>query len=355
MREALLVFRSVEPELPLVIGVDAGGSNTRVLVASASGARLAVAGSGGGNPTSCGLAATVQSLRSGLESALFGLDRRVIRYAVLGVAGAAPCIDDVHAAVRGVWGALGLECPFQVVSDLEAAFAAGTPAEDGIVLVAGTGAAAGEVRHARVVRHVDGYGWLLGDDGSGFWLGRESLRACLADIDGRGRPTVLTKPVLRALGVADSPGDPTAVRRVKEVVYDRPPVALAELAPLVTTAAAGGDEVAAGIVDRAASLLISTAEALLHPRPEGLEGVVLAGGLLLAPGPLSSAVRSGLRDRFGRPPELATDGAAGAAVLALRALTGRPTPPAVHERVRSVHGPATNQVAVAPRPLQVTG
>jgi len=344
----------VEPELPLVIGVDAGGSHTRVLVASAAGARVAVASSGAGNPTSRSLAATVQSLSAGLEPALFGLDRRVIRYAVLGVAGAAPCLDDVNAAVRGVWGALGLECPFEVVSDLEAAFAAGTPLEDGIVLVAGTGAAAGEVRHARVVRQIDGHGWLLGDDGSGFWLGRESLRACLADIDGRGRHTVLTQPVLRALGVADSPDDSTTVRRVKEVVYHRPPVALAELAPLVTSAAAAGDEVAAAIVDRAASLLISTAEALLHPRPEGLEGLVLAGGLLLAPGPLSAAVRSGLRDRFGRTPALATDGAAGAAVLALRALTGRPTPPAVHERVRSAHGPATNLITLARRPLQVT-
>jgi N-acetylglucosamine kinase-like BadF-type ATPase len=355
MGGALLVFRPVEPDLPLVIGVDAGGSNTRVLVASAAGARVAAAGTGGGNPTSCGLGATVQSLRAGLESALFGLDRRAIRYAVLGVAGAGPCLDDLHAAVRDVWSALGLGCPFQVVSDLEAAFAAGTHAEDGIVLVAGTGAAAGEVRGARVVRLVDGYGWLLGDDGSGFWLGRESLRACLAAIDGRGRPTVLTEPVLRALGVARAPDDATAVRRVKEAVYRRPPVALAELAPLVTTAAADGDEVAGAIVERAAGLLISTAEALLDPRREALDSVVLAGGVLLAPGPLSSAVRCGLRDRFGHPPALARDGAAGAAALALRALTGRPTSPAVHERVRSAPGFAADHVAAARlRSLQVT-
>jgi N-acetylglucosamine kinase-like BadF-type ATPase len=355
----------VEQEPPLVIGVDAGGSHTGVLVASAAGARIAAAASGGGNPTSNGLGATVSSLRAGLESALFGLDRGAIRYAVLGVAGAGPCIDELQAAVRDRWRALGLECPFQIVSDLEAAFAAGTSAEDGIVLVAGTGAAAAKVRQARVVRIVDGHGWLLGDDGSGFWLGRESLRACLAHIDGRGRPTGLTEPVLRALGVADAPDDPAAARRVKEAVYRRPPVALAELAPLVTTAAADGDEVAAAIVDRAAALLIATAEALLGPRPETLDGVVLdpgpealggvvlAGSVLLAPGPLSSAVRSGLRGRFGRFPALATDGAAGAAVLALRALTGRPITPAVHERVRGAAGFAADQLAMATWTLQV--
>src|SRR6266536_1900720 len=162
---------------------------------------------------------------------------------------------------RGGWRSAGLECPFQVVSDLEVAFAAGTPAEDGVVFVSGTGAAAGAVHGARVVRHVDGYGWLLGDDGSGFWLGRQAVRACLTDIDGRGKPTVLTESVLRAFGVPPR-GDPgTAVTCVKETVYRRPPVALAELAPLVTTAAGAGDEVAAAIVGRAVDLLISTAEA----------------------------------------------------------------------------------------------
>ncbi|HZD38976.1 MAG TPA: BadF/BadG/BcrA/BcrD ATPase family protein, partial [Actinomycetes bacterium] len=270
-----------------MIGVDAGGSHTRVLVASAAGARVAAAASGGGNPTSHGLDTTVSSLRAGLESALFGLDRRVIRDAVLGVAGAGPCIVELRAAVRDTWHSLGLDCPFEVVSDLEAAFAAGTHLLDGIVLVAGTGAAAARVRQGRVVRVVDGHGWLLGDDGSGFWLGRESLRACLAHLDGRGRPTLLTAPVLRALGVSAPPDDPSAAKRIKEAVYRRPPVALAELAPLVTTAAASGDAVATAIVERAAALLISTAEALLQPGPQGQEGVVLAGGLLLAQSPLS--------------------------------------------------------------------
>jgi N-acetylglucosamine kinase-like BadF-type ATPase len=338
MRDALLVFRPVEQDSPLVIGVDAGGSNTRVLVATAIGARVATAASGGGNPISCGLDGCVGSLRAGLESALFGLDRGRVRYAVLGVAGAAACLEELSGALRGCWRDLGLGCPFQVVSDLEAAFAAGTPAEDGIVLVSGTGAAAAEVRDARVVRHVDGHGWLLGDDGSGFWLGRESLRACLAHLDGRGRPTALTEPVLRALGVEPPSIHLTSARRAKEVVYHRPPVALAELAPLVLTAAAGGDEVATAIVDRAATLLLSTAEVLLRQGQEAPGGVVLAGGMLLAPGPLSSAVHNGLRARIGRPPELATDGAAGAAVLALRALTGRRVPPEVHRRVRGLDG-----------------
>jgi N-acetylglucosamine kinase-like BadF-type ATPase len=344
----------------LVIGVDAGGSHTRVLIASAEGARVAFAGAGGGNPTSCGLGATVRSLMSGLEAALLGMDGRAISFAVLGVAGAGPCMAELQAAVTDVWRATGLRCPFQVVSDLEAAFAAGTPAEDGVVLVSGTGAAAATIRGARVVRFVDGNGWLLGDDGSGFWLGRESLRACLADIDGRGRPTALTESVLRFLE-AGSPAAVAAdrravVRHLKEIVYSRPAVALAQLAPLVTTAALGGDGVAAEIVERGAALLISTAEAAVRSEPDAVNGIVLAGGVLLAPGPLSAAVHAGLRDRFGRPPAVATEGAAGAAALALRALTGRPVPPSVHERVRSGAGSAVDGLIVGlQRPVAVGG
>jgi glucosamine kinase len=344
-----LVFRLVEHDSPLVVGVDAGGSNTRVLVARMTGERVAAAAAGGGNPVSCGLDGCVRSLRAGLESALFGLDRGMLRYAVLGVAGAGACLEELSAALRGCWRELGLGCPFQVVSDLEAAFAAGTTAEDGIVLVAGTGAAAAEVRDTRVVRHVDGHGWLLGDDGSGFWLGREALRACLAHLDGRGRPTALTVPLLRALGVRPPAEGQAAARRAKEVAYRRPPVALAELAPLALAAAGAGDEVAGAIVDRAAALLLSTAEVLLAG-PEAPGGVVLAGGMLLAPGPLSAAVHAGLRARIGRAPELATDGAAGAAVLALRALTGRGVAPEVHRRIRRL---ARGEITIPRLPVAV--
>ncbi|HEX8930559.1 MAG TPA: ATPase, partial [Actinomycetota bacterium] len=61
-----------------MVGVDAGGSTTRVLVASVAVARVAAATSAGGNPVACGLDGCVRSLRAGLESALFGLDRTLI-------------------------------------------------------------------------------------------------------------------------------------------------------------------------------------------------------------------------------------------------------------------------------------
>lgn len=50
-----------------------------------------------------------------------------------------------------------------------------------------------------IVQRADGYGWLVGDEGSAVWLGREAVRAALAAYDGRGSPTLLTESVPRAL------------------------------------------------------------------------------------------------------------------------------------------------------------
>lgn len=87
-------------------------------------------------------------------------------------------------------------------SDIEAAFASapGTPA-DGLALVAGTGAAATRISGRRCTVSVDGDGWLLGDEGSGFWIGRGAVRAALRMADGRGDPTTLARSVGLALGL----------------------------------------------------------------------------------------------------------------------------------------------------------
>ncbi|MDO5644214.1 MAG: hypothetical protein Q4G21_00780 [Dermabacter sp.] len=71
----------------------------------------------------------------------------------------------------------------------------------GILLLAGSGAACVRYLEGREVSRVDGMGWLLGDVGSGIWLGRRALEAAAADLDGRGPATALTASVLGALGI----------------------------------------------------------------------------------------------------------------------------------------------------------
>src|SRR5690606_30552473 len=119
----------------------------------------------------------------------------------------------------------------------------------------GTGAVAVAVRgHTEIAGRSDGYGWLLGDLGSGYWLGREAVAATLRHLDGHGPGGWMAQAVVAAVG---------APARTSAAIIGRcmaeSPARLARFAPLVCEAAEGGDALARGIVDRAVEHLAATA------------------------------------------------------------------------------------------------
>jgi N-acetylglucosamine kinase-like BadF-type ATPase len=308
----------------LVIGLDIGGTSTRVLVGDLDGTRVGAGLAGGGNPTTHGPAAAVVELRAALTAALTGVDPARVRAAVVGLAGGGKLAADPQArtAFDGAWRAAGLDCPYRLVGDALVGYVSATAAPDGSVLVAGTGAIAAAVRDRALDRIVDGHGWLLGDDGSGFWLGRRAARAALAVLEGRAPDGPLARAVRRRLlGTEEiaSPARGTASDLV-QAVNAGPPVALAELAPLVLRAY-GADPVARDAVRDAAEHL---ADSLAGVHRAGLP-VVLAGGLLATQTPLAAVLRTRIAQRWPTTAALpAGDGAAGAAWLAALDLSSRP-------------------------------
>ncbi|CAM3842309.1 N-acetylglucosamine kinase [Nocardiopsis gilva] len=305
----------------VVIGVDSGGTSTRCAVVTRGGQVLAHGRAGGGNQYSS--ADPAGAFESVLRAALADAGDITVDAAVFGVSGASVGDATAVRTVTDAWKALGLPGTPYVTDDIAIAFAAGSAAEAGTVLVAGTGAVAAYVRDGAVARRCDGYGWLLGDEGSAVWIALAGLRAALASIDGRGRPTVLAERLAAAL--ESTPGDTQSLVRA---AYARPPAELGELAPDVAAAATDGDTVAREIVADAAERLLTNL-ATVAPDPLGADPVVFAGALLSA-GPVADAVREGLRTRHGTTPRVAVDGALGAAGLALRR-SGAPE--SVHARL----------------------
>ncbi|WP_396448859.1 N-acetylglucosamine kinase [Actinomadura sp.] len=181
-----------------MVGIDAGGTKTRCVVLTLGGA-LAGSGTGpGANPNSGG--DTAGALTTALREALGDLDRTHILTGVFGIAGAGSAGRPAAvAAARRAWQAVGLRGSPAVVTDIAVAFAAGTSEPKGIVVFSGTGAGAAVISDGAIVQRADGYGWLVGDEGSAVWLGKEAVRAALAAYDGRGSPTLLTDSVPRAL------------------------------------------------------------------------------------------------------------------------------------------------------------
>jgi glucosamine kinase len=320
----------------LVIGADLGGTSTRLTVATTAGDRLVtVEGGGGGNPTTHGVQRAAAELARTARSALTDLDPGEVRAVVIGVAGRAT-LDDQQArqAFADALSATQIRINPDFVGDAEVAFCSATPEPDGTVLLAGTGAMAVRICDRRVDATSDGLGWLLGDEGSAYWLGREAVRASIAAICGTGPPTALTRAVSDALLDGPPPTPPYRHRSALiRAVNAQPPVALAALAPLVTLAETQGDVVAAAICDAAAERLIKILADVRDPADPA--PLVTAGSVVRDP---RSAVGRRLRlliaARFTGTVLTPADGVVGAAWLAVRSLDpGRPLT-AVHARLQ---------------------
>ncbi len=293
--------------------MDVGGTRARCLVADLSGRRLGVGRAGGGNPVSHGVLTAIEQIRTALEQALRDVDRSRIAASVIGVAGFA---DDAQAqdAFRVMWSSLGVASRPQVTHDTLVAFAAGTPEANGTVVVSGTGAAAVEVVDDEQGLVADGIGWLLGDDGSGFWVGRQALRHALrsggAELGDDPLTVSVSRHVLGRLG--------TRVELLR-AAYAGPPVALARLAPVVVEAADGGDLAARRILAAAADRLEESAASV---RQAGADSPIVLSGGMFATRHLTEPFRERLHRRWPDSPiRRATNGAGGAAWMAARSLS----------------------------------
>ena len=282
------------------MGVDAGGTASRAVVATPAGAVVGRGRGGPGNPFAAGPAAAA-AIAGALRQALSGVDPADVAAGVLGLAGAGACTDPaITGALATAWASAGLTCPHDVVGDAVTAFAAGTSAPSGSVLIAGTGAVAARIHGHEVVHTADGLGWLLGDQGSGHWLGMSALRSAV-----RTWPSPFAVSVAAHAGVGDRD-------RLIHWAQELPHARIAALAPLVCAAARSGDPSASAIVGEAVRRLTATLDEV------GTDGpIVLAGGLLTADTPVWTALLGVLRDR-GRAALTSGDPAVAAAWLAAR-------------------------------------
>jgi N-acetylglucosamine kinase-like BadF-type ATPase len=286
VREALAPAAPAEtrPAEDLYLGIDGGGTRTVALLAraAATGKGWVVVGrgeAGAANAHAVGIERAQQALDEAVARAFAaaGLPRTTVAAACLGLAGAGRPED--QAPVRDWAGRARLAGVVDVSGDTPLLLAAGTPEGWGVAVVAGTGSMAfARAKDGRTAR-AGGWGYLLGDEGSGYALAVAGLQAAARAADGRGPATTLTARLLAALGVRQPQELIAAVYRSG---LDR--TALAALAPVVLTAAEEGDAEAGALIAEAARQLAVAAAAAA--RALGLEPsavpIALAGGLLRA-------------------------------------------------------------------------
>jgi len=259
-----------------VLGIDVGGTKTVCMLADDAERVIAEGREDGANLQGAGELALEKVLHSVMEKTLEGTG--IVPSAIcLGIAGVDRAADE--AVVRSVMRRIGYKARILVVNDALIALQAGIGDAAGIVIVSGTGSMAyGRNEHSEAAR-AGGWGYVLGDEGSGYWIGRLALRAVVRHADGRGRVTSLSPRLLAHFGVE------RATELIHRVYHDElNPRSIAAVATHVQRARDEGDAVAASILNRAADELITAATAVmtrldLSERPFTF---VLAGGMFYA-------------------------------------------------------------------------
>ena len=313
------------------LSIDIGQTAGRVLLRDRDGRRElweSEAGRAGSDPEE-GLVAVVAEAAARL-SELPPLD--TLAAGLTGLQGRQARAADVLARLDGIWPARRVV----LADDSLSSYVGALGLRPGVVVAAGTGAVTLATNGGRAAR-VDGWGYLVGDLGSGYWIGRRGLESALRAVDGRGGSPALLAAAHEVLGDVELlpqrlAADPDRVRRI------------AHFAESVAVVARGGDGEAVRIWREAAGLLAeSAATAAARAGLRGDVAVSWAGRLFAAGDLLVAPFRTALRNRLPgasvQPPD--GDGLDGAAMLA----TLEPLPPleplltsAVRETMSVMHG-----------------
>jgi N-acetylglucosamine kinase-like BadF-type ATPase len=269
--------------MKLFLGVDGGQSGTTAVIGDDTGR---IVGTGEAGP--CNHAAASEG-RAKLERAIRGsvgdacreagldLSETTFEAACFGLSGGP---EDRLEILESI---VHSRTPLIVTTDAVIALAGATPEGRGIIVIAGTGSIAYGRNAAGRTARAGGWGYIYGDEGGAFDIGRQALRAALRMEEGWGPPTRLREILLTATGARDAND---ALHQFYGPEWPRSRVAT--LAPLVDQAAAEGDGVATQLLTNAAqelALLVASVRGRLWSGGEAVEvahiGGVFQSGLLL--------------------------------------------------------------------------
>ncbi|QDU75620.1 BadF/BadG/BcrA/BcrD ATPase family protein [Bremerella volcania] len=281
----------------LVLAVDSGGTKTSCTLARIGADRqwtiLGTGGSSAGNPRAVGLEASVKAICQSVKSATAeaGLDSFPCHRAVFAVAGTLhePIRRDLCRRLTEM--ELAEEC--FVVPDL-IPLVVGCGSSISIGLIAGTGSVAIGRDSSGNYAVSGGWGPLLGDDGSGFAIGRAALRVTLSSLESGKKNSGLVQQVCVALGARSSQEIKTMIAGTSDLRE-----LVASLAPIVLSVANHADPLCVAITKRAAADLaeiIQSLQARMKIPPDGMN-IALSGGVLQADSPVTHQLAKELSTR----------------------------------------------------------
>lgn len=259
-----------------VLGIDGGGTKTACVISDIGGKLIAAGIAGSSNYLTVGEEGARKSVQVAVQRAIGKSRVKIPKFeaAYLGMAGAGR--PSGAKVIRGMMESLGLADKVVIDTDAAIALAGATACNPGVVVISGTGSIAFGVNKDGERGRVGGWGYILGDEGSGYDIARRGLAAALRAYDGRGEETVLLHKLMAHFEVSN-------VDELVDHVYlggvriGR----ISSLAPLVVEASREGDLMSRKILGDAVEELSSAAIALIRKLNMAGEGFDLAliGGL----------------------------------------------------------------------------
>lgn len=292
MKTPILAAILDDPAAPRFwLGIDGGGTNCRAALADDAGAVRGEGLAEAANFLRVGLERAVNHVKQALNGACqqAGIAPTAITAACVGLAGVSH--PDHH---RQMLTALQEALPISAITletDARVALAGATGNRAGVVIIAGTGSIACGINARSRFARAGGWGPVMGDEGSGSYIGRRALEAVVMAYDYRGAPTTMMEPVLRHFGVTSAPELATVIYDSSPQEKGEVPARIAQLSRIAVRAAQEGDQVALKILQDAADELAKAAIAVIEQlRMEDevfqvayVGGVFEAGELILAP------------------------------------------------------------------------
>jgi N-acetylglucosamine kinase-like BadF-type ATPase len=284
-----------------VLGLDGGGTKTTAQLSDLQGTVVAESQGGASNFQIIGIEEAAKTILDLLETCCHtvGCNNSQIGSVVAGLSGAGRVADQQRVAegIQNVAKKRGVVFQdLSIESDARVALEGAFLGKQGIILICGTGSIVFAKDEKGSIHRSGGWGRVIGDEGSGYEIGREAFRSVARMMDGRGKKTRLAKMLRSSFGLSTHED---IIRAVYKEEFD-----LASAAPLVLRAAQQRDTVAVGILDAAASELVVALQSVLKQMGTKSTGsrakipLVLLGGLMESENVYSRKVKTLLRKQI---------------------------------------------------------
>ncbi|MGC8970982.1 MAG: BadF/BadG/BcrA/BcrD ATPase family protein [bacterium] len=272
-----------------ILGIDGGGTKTEVAIATETGEIISRAYSGPSNWTTTPKKVAKENIIEGIETALRQVPGIRVDLISAGVAG----VSKIEWELKEFLLSLNISKEVIVTTDAHIALVGALLDTEGVIIIAGTGSI-GYGRRNNLEKRTGGWGYLLGDEGSAFDVGRRGIIAGLKAYDGRGEKTILLDMICEYLG----PGD---MEVLIKIIYEKAKDIISSFAKYVVKAGEMGDKVALDILKSASyelSLLaISTAEGLGYQREDKFS-IAYTGGFFKAKGIVTETFIRFVKEKF---------------------------------------------------------